>query len=112
MRLPGRGNTLAHLPSSRVAVATAECAVCGWKRTSSPLISEPLRAGAIGLAEPRQGGCLLQKPSEVWGVQALSQPTAQGTHRRQGGGEITDSSSSLLLLLAGSECRLSNPAQP
>ena len=36
-----------------------------------PFISEPPRARATGLAEPRQGGCLLQKPLEVWGVQAL-----------------------------------------
>lgn len=45
-------------------------------------------------------------------MQALRPAHCPGHARWQRGGETADSSPSPLLLLAGSECRLSNPAQP
>lgn len=69
-----------------------------------PFISEPPRAGAVGLAEPRQG----QKPLEVWGVQALRPAHCRGHAGRQRGRETTDSSPSPRGLSAGS-VTLPNP---
>lgn len=54
-----------------------------------PLISEPLWAGTMGLAVPsgtlRQGGCRLQKPWEMWGVQACWGRSIETPRPLQGG---------------------------